>query len=673
MKIFKNSFLLAALGLLIISAAIYLPLAGKIGYSKDDWYLMYDAHVAGPQFFHTVYNGDRPARAYVLGPAYSLFGDQIIYYHFSGYIFRFLSALALFWVLDLIWPRRRAVNFSAALLFLIYPGFLSQVNPIDYQSQLLSLCLAMISIALTVKANLSTRSALKVLFAALSILLGWAYLGLVEYHMGLEVLRLMFIFILVARQGTVSIKNWVAKIFRIWLPYLIIPVGFMFWRTFLFQVQRKATDITYQFGEWLASPIYKSFVWLISLLQDTLKVTFLAWAVPFYNLMIQLRLRDTLIGLAIAIVVTLFMAFIYSRFSYTEESPQSNFDWKTEMFWVGLISAIGGLLPIMIANRQADFGDYSRYTLASSAGSAMVIAVLLGFFSSARVRTAMLAFLVAVTSITHYANAVNTAQNTSVFNNFWWQVAWRVPQFKDGTTLVASYPGNTGISEDYFVWGPAGLIYSPQKQTANPITIRVPAAVLTPDIVLQIIAGHGHLDFIRRGNASVQDYSNVLVLAESTTDGCVRVIDGNQPDVSSADAQNIMLVAPKSKISNVVLSADSPHPPVDVFGPEPSHGWCYYYEKASLAAQQNDWKTVAQLGDEALGKGLYPADRVEWMPFLRAYVMLGERDRIHPLISIIGADAFLKMQACNDLNKLANSSANTPTGMNTYIQQSFCQ
>jgi hypothetical protein len=157
--------------LLVVSALTYLPLVNQIGYLNDDWYLMYDAHTQGPGFFHEVYQSDRPARAYVLGAAYSLFGDNTLYYHLSGYVFRLLSAIALFWILERLWSGRKVMNFSAALLFLLYPGFLSQVNPIDYQSQLLSLCLAMVSIALTIKAIQTSNLAGRIVLTILSILL----------------------------------------------------------------------------------------------------------------------------------------------------------------------------------------------------------------------------------------------------------------------------------------------------------------------------------------------------------------------------------------------------------------------------------------------------------------------------------------------------------------------
>ena len=169
MRLFKHTFLLVILSLLAISAFVYLPLVGKIGFSKDDWYLTYDAHVAGPQFFHEIFSSDRPARAYLQIPLYDLFGENPLPYHLSLYIFRFIGALAFFWSLDMLWPRRRAATFGMALLFLIYPGFLSQVIPVDFQAHIFSLCLAMISIALTVKAILADRFFLKIVLTTVSI------------------------------------------------------------------------------------------------------------------------------------------------------------------------------------------------------------------------------------------------------------------------------------------------------------------------------------------------------------------------------------------------------------------------------------------------------------------------------------------------------------------------
>ena len=671
-KTSKASFVLILLVLLIASAAAYLPLVGKIGYSNDDWYLMYDAHVAGPQIFHDVYSVDRPARAYVLIPLYSLFGENVLPYHLNLYLFHFLAALALFWALDMVWPRHRLSTFSAALLFLIYPGFLSQPNPVDYQSQIISLFLGMFSIALTIKAILTARIVPKIIIIVISILCGIAYLSLVEYFIGFEIFRLTLIAALVLREKELNWRQHLTKVVRQWLPFLIAPVAFLFWRLFFFQNVRKATDVSAQVGQLFGSPIYKGLGWLIALFQDTIKVIFLAWAVPLYNLAFQLRLRDMLVGLALAIFVVLIVAFSSSSLWGFEADQGISCGWKKEAWLVGLISVVGGLLPIIVSNRQADFGGYSRYTLTGAEGGVIVLVVILSYLKSARVRMVLFSLLVGIAMLTHYANSVNAVSDSEAVRSFWWQVFWRVPQFKNGTTLAIDYPQG-GIAEGYFVWGPASFIYSPEKQTTIPISVRLSGTVLTQDNVLHIITERGQATTAERGYVSAQDFGNVTVIAQATPQGCIRVIDGSNPELSSADAQNMMLIAPRSNINNVVLDKQASTPPSSIFGSEPPHVWCYFYEKAELARQQGNWQLVEKLGDDALNQGFYPSDRIEWMPFLQAYAVLDEIDKVHHLVSIIDADPFSKMQACQILTHTGTKNEPLSANMQSLVQQSYCQ
>ena len=667
-KTSKSSFLLILLVLLIASAIAYLPLIGKMGYSNDDWYLMYDAHVAGPQIFHDVYSIDRPARAYVLIPLYSLFGENVLPYHLNLYLFHLLAALAFFWTLDMVWPRHRWMAFSAALLFLIYPGFLSQTDPVDYQSQIISLFLGMFSIALTIKAILTPSVVPKTLVTVISILCGIAYLSLVEYFIGFEVFRLALIVALVWRDKQLNWRQLLIAIFRKWIPFLMAPVAFLAWRLFFFQNERKATDVGAQVGQLLGSPFYKGLGWLIALFQDSIKITFLAWAVPFHDMVFQLRLRDMLVGLALAIFVALIVAFFSSSLNGAEEDQETPYDLKKEAWWVGISSVIGGLLPVIVSNRRADFGGYSRYTLTGAEGGVIVLMVLLSYLKSVRLRMVLFSALVSIAILTHYANSVNAVAATASIRDFWWQVFWRVPQFKDGTTLAINYPQG-GIAEDYFIWGPASFIYSPEKQGAIPITVRLSGIVLTQDDVLRIIIGRGQVNSAGRGNISVQDFKKVMVMAQATSEGCVRILDGNSPEVSGADSHDIMLIAPYSQINNIVLDKQAPMPPFSIFGNEPRHGWCYYYEKAELARQQGDWKMVDELGDEALNQGFYPSDRIEWIPFLQSYVVLNEFDKAHHLVSIINSDSFAKLQACQILSHMQALNAD----MQSFVRQAFCQ
>jgi hypothetical protein len=56
-----------------------------------------------------------------------------------------------------------------------------------------------------------------------------------------------------------------------------------------------------------------------------------------------------------------------------------------------------------------------------------------------------------------------------------------------------------------------------------------------------------------------------------------------------------------------------------IYGPEPNHGWCYYFEQADLAAQLHDWQRVVSLGEIAFRLSDYPNDPVERFVFIEGY------------------------------------------------------
>lgn len=658
--------------LFIVSALTYLPLVSQIGYLNDDWYLMYDAHTQGPGFFHEVYAVDRPARAYVLGAAYSLFGDNILYYHLSGYIFRLLSAVTLCWIMERLWSGRKLMNFSAALLFLLYPGFLSQVNPIDYQSQLLSLFLAMISIALTIKAIQTSNLPDRVILTILSILLGIEYLALIDYFIGLELFRLAVVLLLVQRSRGASLRRNLTQIFLQWLPFAAAPGIFLIWRLFFFETDRRATDVGFQLGQLLASPL-AGFWWLVYLVQDVFNVLLIAWGYPLYTIAFQMRLRDTLIGFSLAAFVVILVAIglHWGRDDEVESEAAKKPGWMCEEYWLGMVIIVGCLIPVILANRHVVFPDLSRYALAASVGVAILLAGVISQLASRSLRITLVGFLVAVSVMTHHANAVRAANETDVIRNFWWQVAWRAPGIKAGTTLVASYPG-VGIQEDYFVWGPANLIFFPEKQEQRPIEIQLPAAVLTDDVVLKIMAGKGVETPERRGNLLTRDFDNVLFVVQTAQDSCVRIIDGSAPELSRQDSHRTMVVAPYSQLENVLLESDFHVPSPTIFGAEPEHDWCYYYQQVALARQQGDWEAIHRLYQVALELGLYPNDSVEWMPFVQAYTVLGDQDKLRTLKKIIIADPYLTAQTCQILTDMT-ATHNIEPEIRTFIQNAFCE
>ena len=652
--------LISVLTLLIISMIAYLPLVGKFGYYNDDWYLMYSAGAYGPGVFWDIFSVDRPLRALVMVPAYYLFGENPLYYDISAYVFRVISAVAFLWLLEMIWPRRYTATFLASLFFLIYPGFLSQFNGIDYQSQMVGLATAMLSIALTVKASLTDRIWVRIILIAVSTVLGWLYLGLVEYFLGFEFLRFACLSIFGFRKSA-AWKNRLLESVKRWLPNIFTPLIFLGWRLFFFQSERGATDVGMQFEQVKLYPVQIMYRWSLQIAQDMFDVMIGAWIEPLSQLVGFFQAWGGWLALAVAGLVV--FTLLKKRIDLRENTERMPF--HREALWLGLTTAIACLIPIAMANRQVAFPHFSRYALASSSGVAICFAAILVNLKNNIFRNGLVALLVFISIITHHANAVKFAQTTSATDNFWWQVSWRVPQFEKNTTLVASYP-NIVLEEDYFVWGPANLIYYPQKQKDNDIQPVLFSIIMNKDTVKKILAREGQ-DFNNRRNIiTYANARNILVLTQPTANSCVHVIDGMQPELSPKDPDFIRAVGAYSEIDHVLVN-ETPHtPPSLIFGPEPSHSWCFYYEQADLARQRGEWGQVLAIGEQAKGQGLEPVDLIEWMPFLQAYAVTGNVERLIDLAPTIATKPFISMQACHRIKAMPELSDSILGVVDTY-------
>lgn len=662
----KHKSLFALLLFTLAMATVYLFYIDRIGYQNDDWYLMYAAQSHGVKSFADIYSVDRPARALVLTPAYQLFGGNVLYYNLSALIFRLAAALCFGWILQRMWTRSHAANLLAALLFFVYPGFLSQFNGIDYQSQMVSLAAAMFSIALSLKAYSESKVLVKILLFTPAVLLGWLYLGLVEYFLGFELFRLAIFIVLKKHTGQTRLTGLVVGI-RAWLPNLLIPVIFLTWRMFFFESERGATDIGSQLSVFTDSPLTTVVWWLVRLLLNSLHVTFSAWVIPLYQLSGEVtRLREAflvVLASAVLIVCTLWQVNYFGKVDDQEQRPST---WRTEAFWLGVVIVVAGLIPVILVNRAVDFANFTRYALASSAGSALILTALLFLIPSAGMRTLGISLLLFIATFTQHANALKIANETVSLREFWWQVAWRVPQIDRDTALIANYPVGS-IQEDYFVWGPANLIYYPDGVSDDQIRVGVPAIVLNKRTQLEILAESPPAYDNRRSIRTIVNYQKILILSKPSTGSCVQIIDGSHPVFSEFEEERIMLIAPYSNIRNILLDTPVAAPSELIFGPEPVHDWCYFYEKAELARQLGDWEQVVTLGEDVFKEDLIPMDPIEWMPFLQAYAQGGNVDRLVEIKRHMRrANPFVFRQVCEKLNSIQQVNEETLRAIDTY-------
>jgi len=199
--------------------------------------------------------------------------------------------------------------------------------------------------------------------------------------------------------------------------------------------------------------------------------------------------------------------------------------------------------------------------------------------------------------------------------------------------------------QDYEVWGPINLIYNPEPAE----TPAIQAEVLNETTAYDVIRGDVLNNFVRDIKLH-RDFNNALVMSMSPLSSCLHVIDGRLPVYSETESQLVRQVGEYSHIDRVIPTGTAPTPPASIFGTEPAHGWCYYYQKASLARQKGDWAEIGRLYDQVHELGLETNDKSEMIPFLEGLVNLGRYEDARTLFhKQIKGNGEMRFTVCTSL------------------------
>jgi hypothetical protein len=677
----KSTYWFEFLFLTIISGLVYAPRFGQLTFQKDDWYFIYDGLVGGPKFYLDLTLHTRPARGPLYEFLFSLFNIHPFPYHVTLYFWRLLGGFGALWLFNLLWPKHRRANFFAAVLFLVFPGFLWWLGAFEFQPYVLSLTLQVFSIVFTIKAFESSSTWKRITWMVIAILLGWVYLSLVEYAIGMEFFRFLCMYLWVKREfPQLNFSRVFLKTLRAIALFWIIPLGFILWYQFFFDNWRRAQEAGVQIGQLFSSPL-TMFWWLFRLFQSTLNVSLLAWAVPFQEnfLASPNRLSDILIAFFFAALTILFVALANRSLGGDADAEDEKIEfrkWQLEMLLVGFLGTFVGVFPIVVANRFVQFENYSHYALPASLAGVVFLSGLIHSIFPKNIRLFVLLSLIGIAALTHNAVAAQAVNEEQTVSNFWWQVTWRAPSISTNTTLVVVYPNVDYADGDEVVWGPANSIYYPAKQNQAPIVVPISASRMEPASITNIVMGPKDMqitDLIIKDVTLNYHFRNVLLMTQPSAESCVHAIDQKWPELSTFDDAFAIASSSKSNIDNIIPTGIAPRPPQVLFGNEPSHGWCYYYQKAELARQQGNWDEIVKLGDEAQKLGFHPNDLLEWMPFLQAYAYLDDLKHVQDVSKKIDTVNFYQSQACQILTSMNKNGYLLRPDMVNLVNGLFCQ
>jgi hypothetical protein len=252
----------------------------------------------------------------------------------------------------------------------------------------------------------------------------------------------------------------------------------------------------------------------------------------------------------------------------------------------------------------------------------------LEWFTPRRIpKIVLIGLLVGMAAGFHVRNATAFYRSSLQQNQFYWQLYWRAPNIKPGTALLSA--------DELF-------IYVGRAATATAVNLVYPQPAGQRELGYWFLElyhdiGPKATEKLPRGkplNPQFRIYSfngssldSLAIFYKTAVGRCLWVLSPD--DADNADVPELTrLILPISNLSRIEREPREPgYPPVEIFGKEPEHTWCYFFQKAALAWQMQDWAAITDLGDEAEEKGYSPASPHEWLPFIEGYARLGQWEK----------------------------------------------
>jgi hypothetical protein len=605
--------------ILLVCVLAYGLVIPWLGFYWDDWAFLFIRTQLGAEGLTRYFATNRPFIAWIPQVTIPLLGTTPWKWHVFMLLVRASSAVSVWWVIRLAWQEKRSIALWTALLFAVYPGFDQQPIAINYSDFFLLFTFLMLSFGLGILAVRSPRKKWWLLLIALP-LAAYNHLAL-EYFFLLEFLRPMLMWFNLQDQGYSS-RARLKRVLLGWAPFLLVWVGALVWRFFIFDYQTNNYEIGL-LDQLHSAPLTAVGTLLLTIITDLFKVTLGAWALPFsFPAPAQFGLRSTLLysGVILLVMLAALAAAAWQRKDNAESKPRSTF----VPILTGLFAMLIAGWPFWLTSLPVGLSfAASRFTLPFILGVSLFLAGLVRLLPvGCRVQHAILAGLVALAAGYQVIVATEYRRDWNTQKNFLWQMTWRAPAIEPGTVIVANDTPIRFASDNSLV-SPLNWMYAPDNHSA-----RLDYMFFYPSIRLETA-----LKNLEPGMPIEKDYlaaafkgsTDQLVALVYSPPGCLRVLD---PDLDPLNQMLPLLIRQAAGLSKVDLiqpdSAQAAVPMPEIFGSEPLHGWCYYFEKADLARQQGDWELVAELGDAAYNQGDYPNDPTERLVFIEGYARTGQ-------------------------------------------------
>ena len=599
--------------LTLLTYGLMLP---WVGFYWDDWPFAWIAKFLGPAEFVPAFEPFRP----FLGPIFfgttGLLPPYPLLWQSTALILRFALTASAWWTFKTIWPKATWQTLTAALLFLVFPGYSQHwVAYTHINQEWIPFLFYLLSFGFTAKAFRTPGKSRPFTWLALIFLV----LGVfpTEYFATQEPLRFLFLWALVS-EGTVGFWPRIRQIMKLWWPYLLVWFGNVLWLVYYYRFGAYASYGISSAGQ--ISPLD-----FILTMGDALwKAGLYSWGQVLVLAARSLTNPSTIMTLGMIAVSFVLIVYYLRKLELPGNRTRSNWAWQAVMF--GLIGILIGRIPSWGAGLSLTLQSIDdRFMVSMMIGGSLFAAGLLDLvFGNSRFKIYVIALVVALGMGQQFYTANDFRRDWTRQQEIFWQMTWRMPGLEPGTVIL-THELPLRYETDMGLTAPLNWIYAPGYNGGE-----LPYALLYTRTRLDRVS----LPALESGKPISFEYRTVdfkgstsqAVTILVSPNACLHVLDSVYAGGDTYERQPRFLrdAIPLSDPSFIITNAEPPEMPVSLFGKEPPHDWCYYFEKAELARQIGDWERVVALGNEARANGFVPGDALEWLPFIEGYVVTGD-------------------------------------------------
>ena len=602
------------LGLAVAAFGILITFRGVTG---DEPEFLYTYVRFGPQGYRDYLGWQRPFAFWIYELITPILKTYMPLYQMASLLLRWVSTWLFYLNLRRLLPEKKETALWASILFIVYPGFLQQPIAMAYVLHFASLTFLMISM-LMMQLALETQNRLK--FWALSTfsLLMMAGMFPIEYFVGWELLRPLVIWLKLP--GEENLTRKIGRTFKIWLPYLAVLAGYLYWRL----VPAASRKYPATLLDAIRSDPFSGLGQLFQRIGHDLWLASVQVLENLANITLRGRLGLASFLLGFLVAGALFVLLIVQQ---REQNTGKSFPlW---LIGAGILAMLAGGPVIWFADIPMTL-DYpwDRTTLVLLLGVCLVWTGVL-FLLPRTIHTALLSLIVGLSVTFHIQNISTYFKEWEQVRNIFWQLTWRAPDIEQGTILMMDglptmyYPSNSYTSLLNWTYDPQA---SGGMENYKIIEISQRLGNVLPSLEPDIPIDHGTFS----GNTS----RSITIF--KTSSGCLHVL--RPDDLYYRDIAPTLNDAMQLTDEGLIdpNPAESAKPPTLMY-PEPVHDWCYYLQKAELARQEGDWERIAVIAGEVESQSFTPPVPFDWAVFVEGFAHLGDfecaADYLHRITS----------------------------------------